>query len=78
MMHVYLMAVRHYFTGEEFFRVSAQNKTDALDLGKKFVIQSPKYSPSNYDLGSVRVVRKEKSNADCPACGFRQSGQIES
>lgn len=34
MMHVYLMAVRHYFTGEEFFRVSAKNKTDALDIGK--------------------------------------------
>lgn len=77
MMHVYLMAVRHYFTGEEFFRVSAKNKTDALVLGKKFVIQSPKYSPSNYDIGSVRIIRKEKSNADCTASRFRQSGQSE-
>ena len=76
-MHVYLMSVRHYFSGEEFFHVSAMNKTEALDLGKKFVIQSPKYSPLDYDLGSVRVIRKEKSNADCPASRFRQSGQSE-
>lgn len=76
-MHVHLMSVRHYLSGEEFFHVSAMNKTDALDLGKKFAIQSLKYSPSNYDLGSARVVRKEKSNADCTASRFRQSGQSE-
>ena len=77
-MHVYLMSVRHYFTGEEFFRILARNKTDALDLGKKFVIQSPKYSPSNYDFGSVRVVRKKKGNADYHVCQLRKIGQSES
>ena len=54
-MHTYLMSIRRYFSGEETFKIEAENK-----LGKKYVWQSPIYADGNYDRLSVKVLKKMK------------------
>lgn len=59
MSHTYLMQVYRYFGGYEEFTIEAENKSDALRLGKIYVLQNPKYD-SNYDKNDVKVVKKMK------------------
>lgn len=59
-MHTYLMSIRRYFSGEETFEIVAENKVQALELGKKHVYQSPIYGGGNYDRLSVKVLKKMK------------------
>ena len=59
-MHTYLMSIRRYFSGEETFKIEAENKAQALELGKKYVWQSPIYADGNYDRLSVKVLKKMK------------------
>ena len=58
-MNTYLMAVKHYFSGEETFEVQAENKADAVTAGTHLVSTSPHYTVGgNYDKRSVRCVKK--------------------
>lgn len=59
-MHTYLMSIRRYFSGNETFEIVAENKVQALELGKKHVFQSPIYADGNYDRLSVKVLKKMK------------------
>lgn len=59
-MRKYLMEVRHYFSGYEQFVIEAENKLDAVEKGKLYVLQDWKYSGGNYDRNSVRCVKKIK------------------
>jgi hypothetical protein len=54
------MEVRHYFSGYEQFVIEAENKLDAVEKGKLYVLQDWKYSGGNYDRNSVRCVKKIK------------------
>lgn len=59
-MHKYLMEVRHYFLGYEQFIIEAENKTDAVEKGKLFVLRNWKYGGGNYNRNDVRCVKKLK------------------
>lgn len=61
MMHEYLMEVRHFFLGYERFTIKAENKPEALEKAKKYVLQEPRFSwGGNYDTNDVRLVMKLK------------------
>ena len=58
-MNRYLMKVRHFFEGYRTFEIEADNKSEALRLGKIYVCQNPIYScGGNYDTNDVKVVKK--------------------
>lgn len=58
-MNTYLMAVKHFFRGEEMFEVSAANKADAVLAGTNLVNTDPHFTVGgNYDRKSVRCIRK--------------------
>lgn len=59
-MHRYLMEVYGYFSGYEQFEIEAENKKDAVEKGKLFVMRNWKYGGGNYDHNDVRCVKKLK------------------
>ena len=59
-MHKYLMEVRRYFYGYEQFVIEAENKQDAVEKGKLYVLRNWKYSGGNYNCNDVRCVKKMK------------------
>lgn len=59
-MHKYLMEARHFFRGKEQFAVTALNKEDAVLKGKAYIRIN---SSGNYDIESVRCLKKLKAEA---------------
>lgn len=61
-MNRYLMSVERYFSGEETFAVSAENKEGALIEGRRRLDEDPNFnSGGNYKRDTLRVVKKMKS-----------------
>ena len=56
-MNRYLIDVVHYFKGHETFEVDAANKQDAVQIGRRRISRE---SGGNYDLSSVRCIKKLK------------------
>ena len=54
------MEVRRYFYGYEQFVIEAENKQDAVEKGKLYVLRNWKYSGGNYNCNDVRCVKKMK------------------
>ncbi len=61
MAHKYLMSVEHYFSGEETFEVEAENKEEAMALGREKLAGDPHFTlGGNYNRKTLRVVKKVK------------------
>lgn len=54
-MNKYLVAIRHFFDGYRTFEIEADNKSNALVKGKKYV---ERIGGGNYDLNDAKVVKK--------------------
>ncbi len=59
-MNKYQMSVHRYDDKKETFVVEAEDKKEALEKGKKFVLQNPKYTWHEYDLNDVKCDKKLK------------------
>lgn len=54
-MNHYLVSIIRYFSGEEYFILDAENKTDAKERMEAFIFT---YSSSNYQFNSIKVCKK--------------------
>lgn len=57
-MNQYLMGVRKWFGGYDEFTIEAENKAHALDKGRTFVLQSPKFGWGSHNTNDVICVKK--------------------
>ena len=59
-MNRYLMMIHHYFGGEHYFEITAENKYDAIVKARQYVNVNPEYSGGNYKFDSISCVKKLK------------------
>lgn len=52
-MNHYLMSIERYFSGEETFEIKAENKTDAVEKGRKLYERDDMHK-----VDSIRVKKK--------------------
>lgn len=57
-MHRYLMAVRHFFSGYQYFEIEADNKAEAFEKASVFVRKSGRYGGGNFDYNDIICVKK--------------------
>lgn len=58
-MNTYLISIRKYFSGEEkLFTIDADSKQDAVIKGTEFVNKNPIFSGGNYNLDTIKCVKK--------------------
>lgn len=58
--HKYQMSVYCWGGTRETFVISAVNKQDALNKGRLYVLQNPKYTNQKYDTNDIRCEKKLK------------------
>lgn len=65
-MNLYLMKVRKWFGGYDEFEIEAENKAQALEKGRIYVLQSPEYGWGSHNTNDVVCVKKirQKSKAN--------------
>ena len=57
-MNQYQIEIQRYFSGPESFIIHAEDKTSARLRAKEYVANHPVYRSGNYNLDSIRVVKK--------------------
>ena len=55
-MNLYLMGIERFFIGEVTFKIEAENKTEAMEKGRKHM-EMNSYG-GNYNARTLRVVKK--------------------
>lgn len=56
-INVYLISIRHFFTGKKCFKIKAINKKDAVYKAYKYAIRNYSFG-GNFDLSSIKVEKK--------------------